>query len=248
MTYTSTTLVTALEEAVNAFWRQTRWFHEPLTVGRARMFVLQHRLNTRYRNSVLKLRVASQIPHWDLRMGLLRAVSQEVVADQEYGRGKPHWQILKELGLAIGLTEAEIENARPLPSTRLAWLAWEGLMSNHHWLEGIVASTVAERINVPGCGEGEIRERGWFAVERWHWKYLFGLSDEQLWFFDMHGDADKEHSALGFEAVARYATELGMEEAVLAAAQDTLGIWTLYLNGISAGGDALDRELAGYAS
>jgi pyrroloquinoline quinone (PQQ) biosynthesis protein C len=37
--------------------------------------------------------------------------------------------------------QEEIENAEPLPSTRIAWLAWEALMSNRHWLEGNVGNT-----------------------------------------------------------------------------------------------------------
>ena len=51
-----------LDEAVDNFVRRTPIFNEDITLGRARMFVLQHRQNTRYRNSVLKLRVATNCP------------------------------------------------------------------------------------------------------------------------------------------------------------------------------------------
>ena len=42
-------------------------------------------------------------------------------------------------------------------------------MANCHWLLGLIANTCSERVNVPGYGVGEARERGWNAMvgERW---------------------------------------------------------------------------------
>jgi len=142
--------------------------------------VCQHRLNTRQRNSVLKLRVATNCTDWETRLNIIRACAQEVIADHEHGHGKAHWEILEELGTHIGLSLEEIRAAEPLPSTQIAWAAWEGLMSNRHWIEGIVANTCAERINVPGYGTGTLSERGWFGLERQRWAKLFGLGDAQL--------------------------------------------------------------------
>jgi len=118
------------------------------------MFALQHRLNTRQRNSVLKLKVATNCSDWDTRLRIIQACSEEVIADHEHGGGRPHWKILEDLGLRIGLKRRALQDARPLPSTELAWAAWEGLMANRHWLEGIVANTCAERINVPATAGG----------------------------------------------------------------------------------------------
>ena len=39
-----------LDSVVDDFCRRTRFFSEPMTKGRARMFVYQHRLNTRHRS------------------------------------------------------------------------------------------------------------------------------------------------------------------------------------------------------
>jgi len=98
--------------------------------------------------------------------------------------------------------------AKPTDSTRLAWLAWDSLMSNRHWLEGIVANTCAERANVPGYGEGVMRAKGWFGLERVRWGELFKLSNEKLDFFELHEEADIEHSDMGWQAIARFAREL----------------------------------------
>ena len=61
-------VVARMDAVVNDFVGRCRYFHEPMTVGRARMFALQHRLNTRQRNSVLKLKVATNCSDWDTRI------------------------------------------------------------------------------------------------------------------------------------------------------------------------------------
>jgi pyrroloquinoline quinone (PQQ) biosynthesis protein C len=231
-------VVARMDKVVNEFVARCRWFHEPMTRGRARMFASQHRLNTRQRNSVLKLKVAANCPDWDTRLAIIRACSEEVIADHLHGGGRPHWQILEDLGVRIGIRRSELQRAAPLPSTELAWAAWEGLMASRHWLEGIVANTCAERVNVPGYGRGEFRRRGWFGLERRRWQRLFRLEDPELEFFELHTDADIEHSNTGWRAVEKFARLLRMEDAAVAACARNLHVWEHYLNGIAAAGDA----------
>ena len=233
--------VARMNRVVNDFVARCRFFHEPMTKGRARMFALQHRLNTRQRNSVLKLKVAANCTDWDTRIGIIQACSEEVIADHKHGGGQPHWKILEDLGVRVGLKRKALQQARPLPSTELAWAAWDGLMANRHWLEGIVANTCAERVNVPGYGKGEFRKRGWFGLERYRWGKLFKLSDDNLEFFELHEEADIEHSDAGWRAVERFAKQLHMENAVVDACEKNLQVWELYLDGIGAAGDRLMR-------
>src|SRR5436309_11211682 len=115
---TATGVVKRLDDVVDDFARRARFFREPMTPGRARMFVRQHRLNTRQRNSVLKLRVATNIPDWDLRIRVIKAASEEVVADNEFGGGRPHWGILEDLGRAVGMSEEDITGAHPTEQTQ----------------------------------------------------------------------------------------------------------------------------------
>ncbi len=231
-----------LDAVVDDFCLRTRFFKEPINRGRAKMFVMQHRLNTRQRNSVLKLKVATNCTDWDTKIGIIKSCSQEVIADHEHGGGKAHWEILEGLGLHIGMKRAEIRAAQPLPTTQIAWAAWEGLMANRHWLEGIVANTCAERANVPGYGRGIMRRHGWFGLERSRWRKLFNLSDAQLDFFELHEEADIEHSNAGWTAVERFAKKFGMEDNVIAACEKNLHVWELYLNGIGDAGDKLGRR------
>lgn len=230
-------VIARMDRVVNDFVARCRWFHEPMTRGRAKMFVLQHRLNTRQRNSVLKLKVATNCPDWDTRIRIIQACSEEVIADHKHGGGQPHWKILEDLGVRIGLKRSAIQQARPLPSTQLAWSAWEGLMANRHWLEGVVANTCAERVNVPGYGKGLFRKAGWFGLERHRWGKLFGLPDSDLEFFELHEQADIEHSDAGWHAVERFARKLRMEDAVVVACERNLQVWAHYLGGIAAAGD-----------
>ena len=236
----SQSVIGRLDKVVDDYCRRVRWFKEPMTAGRARMFVLQHRLNNRHRNSVLKIRVASNCPDWDTRLSIVGACTQEIIADHEHGHGKPHWAILEELGTFIGMKLKDIRAAKPIDSTAIAWAAWDGLMSNRHWLEGIVGNTCAERTNVPGYGEGVMKKSGWFGLERHRWGKLFNLANEKLDFFELHEEADIEHSDMGWNAIARYAKELKMEDQVVEACRKNLLVWELYLDGIAKAGDALD--------
>jgi pyrroloquinoline quinone (PQQ) biosynthesis protein C len=230
-----------LDQEVHDFAMRTRFFHEDMTPGRARTFVRQHRLNTRQRNSVLKLRVATNCPDWDIRMRILDACTQEVIADEEHGGGRAHWQILEQLGVAIGMDlEGDIRAAKPLASTQMCWHAWDGLMSNTHWLEGLIANTCAERANIPGYGQGVMREHGWFGLERVRWGELFGLEGDQLDFFEIHGPADIELSDLGWNTVAERSAELAMEDRAVEACRVNLVVWEGYLNGIAEAGDRAD--------
>jgi pyrroloquinoline quinone (PQQ) biosynthesis protein C len=142
----------------------------------------------------------------------------------------------------VGLKRSALQRAAPLPSTELAWAAWDGLMANRHWLEGIVANTCAERVNVPGYGKGEFRKRGWFGLERRRWKELFDLNASELEFFELHTEADIEHSDTGWRAVEKFAKELRLEDAAVAACERNLHVWEHYLNGIASAGDARGRQ------
>src|SRR5258708_35800715 len=96
-------VVARMDKVVDDFAKRCRWFREPITKGRARMFALQHRLNTRQRNSVLKLKVATNCPDWETRMRIIGACSEEVIADHAHGGGPAHRQILADLGVLLRL-------------------------------------------------------------------------------------------------------------------------------------------------
>ena len=237
------TVIAGIDKVVDNYCKNNRLLNEPLTKGRAYTFVMQHRLNTRQRNSVLKLRVATNTPVWDVKMDILEACHEELVSDVEHGDGRPHWKVLEDLGVDCGMKRAQIRNAKPLPSPRMCWRAWDGLMTNTHWLLGLMANTCAERSNIPGYGKGEVRKKGWFGNENRRWGQMFGLTEEQRLFFGMHSEADIKHSDLGWHTVAKHATKLRMEDEVIEACEENLIVWNHYLTGIAEAGDALDKKM-----
>jgi pyrroloquinoline quinone (PQQ) biosynthesis protein C len=173
-------------------------------------------------------------------MRIIASCSQELIADHEFGHGKAHWEVLTELGIAIGMSRQEIENAQPTTTTRICWLAWEALMRNRHWLEGLIANTCAERVNCPGYGSGEIAKVGFSGVMNRKWRELFGLTAEQVQFWGMHSEADVEHSNLGWQTIAENAERMGMSDAVVAACRVNLAVWERYWNGLGEAGDAVE--------
>jgi hypothetical protein len=111
------TVVRRMDQVVDGFVARCRWFHEPMTKGRAKMFALQHRLNTRQRNSVLKLKVATNCPDWDTRMRIIGACSEEVIADHAHGgepalAGRHRRQHLRRAHQRAGLRQGRIQEAR----------------------------------------------------------------------------------------------------------------------------------------
>lgn len=234
-------VIERLDAEVNDFvarcliYREDAW-----TPNRCRMWVFQHRLNSRQRNSVLKLRTATNCPIWDIKLDIIHACSQEIIADDEFGGGEPHWKILEDLGVRIGLDRDRILTATPTPTTQLCWDAWAGLMSNCHWLLGLIANTCAERPNVPGYGAGEAKETGWNAMVGRIWQEIWDLDEAEVRFFTLHSEADLEHSELGWRTVAKYAEELNLADQVVESCRRNLVVWETYFNGICHSGDALD--------
>ena len=234
-------VIDGLDREVNDFVNRTLMFKEGAwTKNRCRAFVLQHRQNTRYRNSVLKLKVATNCPIWDIKIDIIEACAQEIIADNEYGGGQAHWQILEDLGVSIGMDRDEMQNATPSAATQLSWDAWSGLMTNSHWLLGLIGNTCTERVNVPGYGTGGTKEFGWFGNMRGIWKEIWELDDSDLNFFKLHTEADLEHSELGWRTVGQYAADLNLEDEVIEACRRNLVVWENYLNGICYLGDSMD--------
>lgn len=241
----ATGIVRELDKIVDTFVDNTRYFQEPYNWGRAQMFVYQHRLNTRHRNSVLKLKVATNTPDWETRLRIIGASTEEIIADNEFGGGLPHWQLLENVGIAIGMSKEKIRAAKPLTSTQLAWNAWNGLMGNTHWLLGLVGNVICERTNISGYGTINpiFKAHGWCGgLERVRWKELTGLPESKLKFFKLHEAADEVHSDVGWKAVGRQAEKLHMEDEVLEAARQNLAVWEHYLNGIADAGDEINKS------
>ncbi len=98
-------VIEGLDNAVNAFVSRTLIFQDDAWMkNRCRAFVLQHRQNNRHRNSVLKLKVATNCPIWDIKLDIIDACSQELwnLSDDDVGFFKLHTEAdLEHSGLGL---------------------------------------------------------------------------------------------------------------------------------------------------
>ena len=218
-----------LDEMVREFLRTCRYLNEPLTRERARVWLLQHDIRVKHFNSRLKPRVASKCPHWDVRLRILKTCMEEVIDDPTIGR--PHTQLIKEVGQAIGIPTAEFDANRELPPTTIGLHIFENIATNGSWLEGWILGALGERIFV-GTGKGsELEKYGLCGLEEQRYQQVLGCSKDDVFFFTYHRKADAEHTADAWAAVARYAREERLEDRVLAAAGTSIWVHRLLWDG-----------------
>jgi pyrroloquinoline quinone (PQQ) biosynthesis protein C len=152
-----------------------------------------------------------------------RFITRENLYEEEGQIETSHYEKLVRLGRRLGLERAAIDDATPLPSTRLALLAWECICRNYSWQEGLAAKVVLERVGFP-----DLR-----AVRKRVWQDALHLDDAEADFFTTHIEADEIHGSGAYALLERYVTP-AETLAVLAAAETSLHAQALYANGIAA--------------
>ena len=70
---------------------------------------------------------------------------------------------------------------------------------------------------------------GWFFRA---FKNHYGLKEHDIEFFAEHGEADTEHSNIGYELVEQFATTNELQVKVLRALQKGLSIWWAITDGV----------------
>ena len=162
------------------------FFDVRLTQRRAQIISQQFGLFVRHRRTAWAYLIA-RVPHLDVRRELLMHETEEAVHDPRCGTD--HHSLWVIHGKAVGLTEEEVINARPLPTTRAALYGWIYLAIYRPWLESLGGVSVLERTNmdniVPGGAHQTRAEKRW--VED------LGLTPEQLPNFRVHREADSDH-------------------------------------------------------
>jgi pyrroloquinoline-quinone synthase len=139
-----------------------------------------------------------------------------------------HPELFLRFSRALGLTDDEMWRGRPLPGTA-ALIDWFELSSrNRPFVEGAAAITLA--------AEGQVV--GKFGPFARHLERHYGLSPEQVSFWDVHEQADADHSDVGDHIVMRFATSDDVQRAVLDAIDHSLAMWWQFFDDI---GRAMSR-------
>ena len=128
----------------------------------------------------------------------------------------------------MGLSRADLVEGEPLPSTA-SLIHWFELSTRQRsFLEGAAAITLA--------AEGQVR--GAFGPFARALEKHYGLSREQVAFWDVHEIADREHSDVGEHIVFRFTDSLDLQNRVCRAVRTSLDHWWQFFDGIERAIDA----------
>ena len=156
----------------------------------------------------------------------VRAELAESLYEEESGRisgcGLSHPELFLRFGRALGLSRASLVDATPLPETASLIHWFETSTKNRPFLEGAAAINLAAEGQVPGAFAPFAR-----ALEK-----HYGLTREDVAFFDLHEEADREHSDVGDHVVVRFAESDALQTATRAAVEQSLSMWWQFFAGM----------------
>ncbi len=226
-------LVDKYDEILNQLTRETfetpdvkKFYDIKLTLKRAQIIAQQFGLFVRQRRSAWAFLIA-RCPHMEVKKELLKHETEEMIFDPRCG--SDHYTLWVIHGKAVGLTEDQVHNATPLPSTRAALCGWIYLAFNLPWVEGLGGVAVLERVNldpiIPGGAHQTRSEKRWMED--------LGLKAEQLPNFRKHREADTDHQSQTLEIMEKYATSNAQWEGIVDASRQSFEFWQVFLGGVA---------------
>lgn len=163
----------------------------------------------------------SRCPFLDERIKLAESLYEEETG-RISGCNVPHPELFIRFGEGLGLARRQLLEAQPLPGTAALIRWFESATREHSFLEGAAAINLAAEGQVPGAFAPFAR-----ALER-----HYGLTPEQVAFWDIHEEADREHSDIADHIVARYAVTDEVQERVKRALMRSLDLWWKFFDDI----------------
>ena len=159
-----------------------------------------------------------------------RAKLAESLYEEETGRVSgcdlPHPELFLRFTDALRLDRPAVVDAEPLPAT-LALIDWfERSTKQRSYLEGAAAITLAAEGQVPGH----------FGVFARALRKHYGLSEEQVAFWDVHEEADRDHSDIGNSIVIEHAVTEREQATVREALTHSLDMWWWFFDGVERAG------------
>jgi pyrroloquinoline quinone (PQQ) biosynthesis protein C len=212
---------------------QMSWLIEPLTLGRARAYVLQHLLRNRLLSAVIRPAWLSRCPDSEIVEKTIDQMREELVHDDVIGRA--HTDLIFQLGQSIGLNEEEMRASKPVPMVQAAFNIWENLARTRHWAVGFLSSSVGEYliVTLKDCN---------FRADVW--KKQLGLTDRDVFFFSYHEKADLLHAGTNvWKPIVKHVHDAKDREEILEGAKVGLEALRLFYLGVAEMGDQLDGAL-----
>jgi pyrroloquinoline quinone (PQQ) biosynthesis protein C len=151
----------------------------------------------------------------------------------KYFEGSPrpvpgHRALFLRFGESIGIAAQELERCEReedfLPTTVLARVGWLDIaLRSNHILEQVAATNCCNEFS------NQLTGGRFFKAFKTH----YGLSSNNIEFFAEHGEADTEHSNIGYELVEQLATTNELQVRVLKALRKGLSIWWALTDGVA---------------
>lgn len=150
----------------------------------------------------------------------------ESVYEEETGRisgcNLPHPELFLLFARGLGMARESLVDAEPLAGTA-ALIDWFELSSKQRsFIEGAAAINLAAEGQVPGAFGPFAR-----ALEK-----HYGLTTDDVAFWDVHEIADRDHSDIGDHIVVRFATSPEWREKTRRAVSHSLEMWWQFFDGM----------------
>ena len=155
----------------------------------------------------------------------------ESLYEEETGRisgcNVSHPELFIRFGESVGVPPDAMMRGVPLPTTAAPIDWFEQSTRKHPFIEGAAATNLV--------AEGRCRVR---SVPSRALEQHYGSTRVQVAFWDVHEQADREHSVIGDHIVVRLATTPALQAAVGRAVARSLELWWRFFDGIAAAIDA----------
>src|SRR5881397_4155908 len=223
----------AMIDAGRAFGRHPLWLR--IAEGRLprsalRPFAVQFFLQVReFPRAVSALH--SSCPDLQERIELAESLYEEETG-RISGCNVPHPELFIRFGEGVGVPRDAMVTGTATPAT-VALIDWfEQSTKRLPFIEGAAATNLAAEGQVPGAFGPFAR-----ALER-----HYGCTADQVASWDIHEQADREHSAIGDHIVVRLATTPELQADVRRAVARSLELWWRFFDGMAS---AIEDRAAG---
>jgi pyrroloquinoline quinone (PQQ) biosynthesis protein C len=203
------------------------YFSVKMNQRRAQLMIAQLGLYIRHRRDCWA-HVSANCPVMAVKQAILRHEFGEVIKDQysEYG----HLHLIVRQAERVGLTADEVLSTEPIPTTKATLYAWGWITHAKSWIEGLASLTVTEWTNddrlLGDMGGGHSTRMGQ------RWMEDMGLNWRDMPNFDVHRQADEDHSDMFLPFLSEYATG-EKEQIALDAVKESLELFALYREGVA---------------
>jgi hypothetical protein len=192
----------------------------PLTMDRARFYVVQNALYTSNRRDCWGY-VQGGAP-LEVKRVIWQHESDELINDPR--AGMDHFNLTVKQGEVIGLKREDFETAQVPAMVQACFHAWHHIAMRGHWLTSYAASHMLERRN-----NGKIVKGGGmsFRVGK-KFENELGINLKRMISLDIHVAADMDHSENISEMFERYVKSSDDYERVLEGARESMAIDRAY--------------------